>query len=151
MKTLRAALFVLCAALVSPLPAAGYRDDPAETVNVFRSALVGGDTALALSLLAPEVLIYESGGEERSREEYAAAHLKADMKHLAGFYVDMLSQKSHVRERVAWVTTRIRYVSKSTDKPVENFGTETVVLERLATGWQIVHVHWSSSVAGASQ
>lgn len=135
----------LLSALLSPPLGARALDDPVATVNVFRGALQDGNVAQALSLLAPEVLIYESGGEEKSRDEYAATHLKADIKHLAAYYVDTLTQTSREHEGLACVTTRSRYLSKSADPRPAQFGTETIVLRRLATGWQIVHVHWSSS------
>lgn len=149
MSTVRKALHwyvpILLLSLASAPLAARAFDDPVVAANVFRSALQDGNAALALSLLAPEVLIYESGDEQTSRQDYAAAHLKADIRYLDGFYVEILSQKSYEHEGLAWVTTRSRYLSKSADPPTRQLGTETLLLRRQVSGWQIVHVHWSSS------
>ncbi len=42
-------------------------------------ALASGDSVTALELLAEDVVIYESGGVEASREEYRSHHLPPDM------------------------------------------------------------------------
>src|SRR3990170_3043923 len=50
----------------------------AAVVDAFHAALRRGDTKAALSYLAENALIYEAGGVERGREEYASHHLGAD-------------------------------------------------------------------------
>ncbi len=62
----------------------GLDTDAAKVVQQFHAALRSNDVQLARSVLSDDVLIYESGTAERSAEEYAAGHLKADMKYLAG-------------------------------------------------------------------
>ena len=52
---------------------------PKETVAAFHAALAAGDKSMALSLLAPDVAIYEGGRVERSRDEYASRHLAGDI------------------------------------------------------------------------
>ena len=52
---------------------------PAAVVNAFHYALAQGDSAGALALLDPSVIIFESGGVEASRDEYDSHHLGADM------------------------------------------------------------------------
>ncbi len=134
--------------LPTPAPAAGGGlDDPVATVNQFRAALEDGNVAQALALLAPDVLVYEAGAEQVSREEYLARHLKADIAHLATVYVDTLSQAGHADERSAWVTTRSRWVAREADPRPPATVTETIVLSRSPQGWRIVHVHWSSSAS----
>lgn len=146
------ALLASVMAVVSPTrsPAASGLEDPVITVNQFRAALQDGDIATVLELLAPDVLIYEAGQEETSRDIYAAQHLKADIAHLAKVYVDTLSQSSRADETLAWVTTRSRFVSREPDSRPPAVGTETIALRRSARGWQIVHVHWSSTATGAA-
>ena len=51
---------------------------PVAIVDAFHAALTSGDTRAALDLLAEDVLIFESGGVERGRAEYASHHLAAD-------------------------------------------------------------------------
>lgn len=139
---------VFAIVFVAATPVAG-RDmmDPAGTVNAFYGALASGDIALAKRLLAADVLIYEAGFQETSRDEYAAQHLKADIAFLSGMHMRVLDQKAAVHGDVGWVTTRLRLISLSTEKPKDLFVTQTVVLTRIAGGWQIVHVHKSSGPA----
>lgn len=120
-------------------------DDPVTSVTIFHTALLDGNVGAALSQLAPEVVVFQNGTEIRSREDYAAGPLKKDIAMLSTFYVETLNQTSDVQDSLAWVSSRSRYLGKSLDKPVELFGTETVVLRRSAAGWQIVHLHRSST------
>jgi len=50
----------------------------AEAVDAFHAALRAGDRDAALAVLAEDALIFEAGGAERSRAEYASHHLEAD-------------------------------------------------------------------------
>ncbi len=127
---------------------AGGLDDPVSTVNQFRGAMQDGHVARVLAVLAPDVLIYEAGEQQASRDEYAAHHLKADLAFLAKVYVDTLGQTSRVDGNSAWVMPRSRLVSREADPRPPATVTETVVLRRSAADWQIVHVHWSSSSVG---
>jgi len=127
------------------LAANGGLDDPVTTVNQFRGALQDGNVAQVQALLAPDVLIYEAGEEQVSRDDYVAHHLKADIAQLATVYVDTLSQTAHADERSAWVTTRSRWVAREADPQPPATVTETVALRRFPQGWRIVHIHWSVS------
>lgn len=59
---------VLSAALFA-VSAASLAASPKEALAAFHDALTSGDKAKALSLLSPEIAIYESGYVERSRDE----------------------------------------------------------------------------------
>jgi ketosteroid isomerase-like protein len=74
-------LFLAVAVLAAvPSPALGQEaPSPEEVVLAFHEALASGDSVTALELLAEDVVIYESGGVEASREEYRSHHLPADM------------------------------------------------------------------------
>ena len=52
-------------------------DAPDDVVRAFHEALAKGDSTTALSLLAEDVVIYEAGGVETSRDEYRSQHLAA--------------------------------------------------------------------------
>jgi len=132
------ASFALATAMTSA--GAGEISGPAETANSFRRALENGNRQAVLELLAPEVLIYESGDIDRSRDDYAAHHLDADLAFLAKAKVRVLEQKVLQEGGVAWVATRTS--TQSGER--RHLGTETLVLTRQAERWRIVHVHWSS-------
>src|SRR5690554_4470122 len=67
----------------SPAPASSgpSPNDSAEVaaaVERYHAALASGDSAAAVSLLAPDAVILESGGFE-TREEYISHHLPSDI------------------------------------------------------------------------
>ena len=80
--TALAACLAMVLAMASP---ASAQDDIAPSareavavVDAFHAALKRGDTIAAAALLVDDVLIFESGGVERTKAEYAARHLPAD-------------------------------------------------------------------------
>ncbi len=119
----------------------------AGVADAFEAAIVKGDEATAKTLLAPDVLIYESGGQETSRDEYAAHHMKGDMAFLAGSKREVLSRASGGNDQHAWVTTRSRITGRHKDKDVDILSTESMMLKNTSEGWRIVHIHWSSRPA----
>ena len=130
------------------MPAAA-RDmmDPLSTAKALGAALAAADEATVKSLLAPDVLIYESGGQESSREEYMSHHMKGDMAFLANAQIQVIERKHGVNEDLAWVATRSRIMGKHKDQPVDVYSTETLVLKREPGAWRIVHIQWSSRPA----
>jgi ketosteroid isomerase-like protein/mono/diheme cytochrome c family protein len=126
-------------------------DTPEAAVEGFLKALAAGDAKTAEHWLAPDVLIYESGGVESSRDEYVAHHMKADMEFLAKAKTERLENAANGSPWIAWVTSRSRVTGKSDGKVVDLFSTETMVLKREDQGWRIAHIHWSSQKAGAEQ
>lgn len=112
-------------------------------VDEFQQRLRSGDTQAALQLLEQPLLVYEVGGVERSRDEYAAEHLGADAAFLKGATVRQLSRREGGSGEVAWVATETE-VTTAGDNPKVYLSTETMVLTRTAQGWRISHIHWSS-------
>lgn len=119
----------------------------AAVVDAFEAAIVRGDEAAANALLMPDVLIYESGGQETSRDQYAAHHMKGDMAFLSVSKREVLSRASGGDDRHAWVSTRSRITGRHKDKDVDVFSTESMMLKNTPEGWRIVHIHWSSRPA----
>lgn len=128
----------------SPL---GYAADAKDTLDAFHAALVAGDRAKVLDLLAPEVVIYESGFVERSRDEYAGHHLGGDMAFAKTSTRKVLRQNERVIGNTAIIWQETETSGTSRGKPVHAMGTETAVLEKWADSWAIVHIHWSSRKA----
>lgn len=125
----------------------GSADTAEAAVAGFLKALAKGDPKAAQRWLAPDVLIYESGGVESSRDEYAAHHMHADMEFLGKASTERLENGAHGNPSIAWVTSRSRVRGQSGGKPVELLTTETMVLTREDEGWRIRHIHWSSQNA----
>ncbi len=122
--------------------------EPVAIVDGFFRSLASGDTRSASAVLDPAVLIFESGGAERSRQEYASHHLGADASFLKSAKHQLLSRTGDAIGDLAWVASEMRLSSQGA-KPVNLVSTETMVLRKTSSGWRIVHIHWSNRKAGA--
>ena len=120
---------------------------PAVTVDAFHAALARGDTDGAAALLADDALIFESGGVERSKAEYAAHHLGADAKFAQAVPRRVTARSGAAIGDVAWIATEARTTGTFGDRAIDSLSTETMVLRKGTGGWKIVHVHWSSAKA----
>lgn len=121
--------------------------DAKDALAAFHAALVAGDRDKALGILAPEVMIYESGYVERSRDEYAGHHLGGDMEFAKTSTRKVLKQNERLVGDTAIIWQETETTGTSRGKPVHAIGTETAVLEKKAGAWAIVHIHWSSRKA----
>jgi ketosteroid isomerase-like protein len=112
-------------------------------VAQFHAALTSADSVRAVSFLAPDVMILESGAIQ-TRGEYLSHHLGADMKASSG----SKAERSVIRVSVSGSTAIV--VSKSVTPPTGAEGNtgsemaELMVLSKASTGWEIRAVHWSS-------
>jgi ketosteroid isomerase-like protein len=113
-------------------------------VEQFHAALAAGDSARAISLLHPEVVIYEAGHAE-TLAQYRAGHLAADIafaqavpsETTAEQVIDLGGTALVLRESVSRGIFR--------DREIDSHGTETMVLVPLEDRWVIRHIHWSSA------
>ena len=121
---------------------------PAAVVDSFHGALRRGDTRAALGFLADEALIFEAGGVERGKAEYAAHHLAADSAFAQAVPSRITRRSGEAIGSVAWLTTEGRTTGTYKGKPVDRRTVETIVLRRSGADWKIVHIHWSSAAGG---
>lgn len=138
-------LQLLCVLVfVGVTPGALVAQEPSEIVSAFHSAIARHDTVEALSYLDANVIIFESGGAEMSRDEFESHHMGADMAYAATTTRETISSETKVAGEVAVVLNRTKTTGRVRDRDIDSTGVETVVLERKAGVWKIVHVHWSS-------
>lgn len=138
---------LLLLSLVTPMSLTAQEGPDAlvQTVTVFHEALASGDKEKALEVLDPDVTIFESGGAELSRDEYASHHLDADMQFSAGTSRTIVEQTKGEAGDAGWVLTRSETRGTFREKEIDLLGAETVLLLRSGEhGWRIVHIHWSS-------
>jgi ketosteroid isomerase-like protein len=146
---MRPTLVAVALSLVTTLPApAQTSGEPADVVRDFHAALIAGDSVRALSLLAPDVMIFESGGVESSRDEYMQHHLGSDMLFAGSVAREVIEQWTDESGDVAWVLSTSTTKGTFRDREIDSRGVETMLLRRTADGWRIVHIHWSSRRAG---
>lgn len=113
-------------------------------VDAFSTALQAGDLTRAGSLLAEDVSILESGGAERSREEYLGGHAVHDAQFLKAAHVQLIHRTARTEGELAWVGTESEPHASKDGKPMTLLSTETMVLKNTPNGRRIVHIHWSS-------
>ena len=113
-------------------------------VERFSKALQAADFKSVGELLAEDVLILESGGAERSREEYLGHHAVSDAAFLKGAHVQVKQRLARVEGSLAWVGTESELHAAKHGKAMTLLSTETMILKKTGAGWRIVHIHWSS-------
>ena len=113
-------------------------------VEQFSSALKAGDLKRAGEVLADDVLILESGGAERSRDEYLGGHATHDAAFLKDAHIQITRRTARMEAAIAWVGTESELHATKAGKPLTLLSTETMVLKNTSAGWRIVHIHWSS-------
>jgi len=117
---------------------------PVAVVDAFGKAIAASDFAAVEAMLDPEVIILETGGAERSRKEYLSHHAKSDAKFLAGTHSALTHRRARIAGDTAWVASESELHASKDGKPMTLLSTETMVLDNTASGWKIVHIHWSS-------
>lgn len=115
-----------------------------KVVDAFGAAIKAARLADAGALLDEHVLILESGGSERSRDEYLGHHAIEDAAFMQTAKQTLRYRQARVVGDVAWVGTESLIEATQDGKPLLLRSTETIVLRREAEAWKIVHIHWSS-------
>ena len=123
---------------------AAVAQTPAETVLAFHEAVAALDTVQSLEYLHPDVIIFESGRAEMSRDEFASGHLGADMSFAAEMTREVTYSQTITEGDVAVVMNRTATSGMMGDREINSVGVETVTLRRQNGAWKIMHIHWSS-------
>ena len=133
-----------------PTPTAPQLDVPeaarpaVAVVERFGKAIAAGDLTTVATLLDADVLILETGGAERSREQYLGHHAISDAKFLKGTHSQLKHRRARITGDLAWVGSESELHASKDGKPLTLLSTETMVLQKTGADWQIVHIHWSS-------
>ncbi|HMI41528.1 MAG TPA: nuclear transport factor 2 family protein [Sphingomicrobium sp.] len=117
----------------------------AAVVDAFHAALRKGDTRSAAAMLAGNALIFEGGGVERSKAEYASHHLVADAEYTKAVPAVLTRRAGDAIGTVAWIASEGRTTGTFRGKAVDRVTAETMILRRIGHDWKIVHIHWSSA------
>ena len=92
-------------------------------------------------------LIFESGGVERGKKEYASHHLSADAQFSKAVPSKVTRRVGHVAGATAWIATEGRTTGVFKGKAIDRKTVETMILRRTGGSWKIAHIHWSSGPA----
>ena len=135
-------LTVLCAHACAPVPP----PNPAEVTAVvesFYAAIKKGDPAAAMSFIAPDAVVLESGKLE-TRAEYEANHLPLDIDFERQVNGKRRPMQVTFKDDAAWVIALTEYSGTFEGGPVDFISAQLVVLTRDAGTWRIRSIHWSS-------
>ena len=127
------------------IPSAAAADSiaVAKAVNDFHAALSTGDNATALSLLAPDAVILESGGVE-SRAEYVSHHLPEDIEFAKGVGSSRGTLQVTVDGTSAWTVGTSTTQGQFKGRAINSVGAESMILTKRDGRWRIRSIHWSS-------
>lgn len=136
-----AAALVSSACASAPVPPS--EGDVTAVVESFYGAIKKGDSAGAMSVIAPDAVFLESGKLE-TRAEYEANHLPADIS-----FEKQVDGKRHpmqvtFKDDAAWVIALTDYDGTFEGDPVNFVSAQLVVLTRDSGSWRIRSIHWSS-------
>lgn len=115
-----------------------------QVVDAFSKAIAAGDLAAAKALLDPALVVLESGGVERSRDEYMSGHAAADAAFLKDARQSLRYRRASAQGGLAWVLSESHTEREVDGKSARYTNAETMVLRETTDGWRIVHIHWSS-------
>ena len=118
---------------------------PEAAVEAYGVALRAGDETVLRALLAPDVIIAEGGGAERSAEEYAGHHMPADMAFTAAVEFALKKRDVIAGDGLATVISESQIHGDYKGEKIHSRMMETMVLRRIDGRWRIVHIHWSSA------
>ena len=113
-------------------------------VDRFGQSLAAGDLKTVATLLGADVLILETGGAERSRDQYLGHHAISDAQFLKGTHSELVHRRARIAGDLAWVGSESELHASKDGKPLILLSTETMVLKKTGADWRIVHIHWSS-------
>ncbi len=118
---------------------------PEAIVDAYGAALRTGDKTALRALLAPNVIIAEGGGAERSVDEYAGHHMPADMAFTAAVEFVLKKRDVIADGDMATVISESQIHGEYKGETIHSRMMETMVLKRDNDRWRIVHIHWSSA------
>ena len=139
-------LLTLAAALLFVVPfavAAQASADVQAVVDAYHAALASGDSTAAISMLADDVTILESGGVE-DKEHYRSGHLAGDIRFAQAVPRERGEINVTVVGDVAWAWSTSVTQGRMGEREINSQGAELMVLTRVGGEWRISAIHWSS-------
>lgn len=125
------------------MPASSDSAAVASVVEAFHARLAAGDSAGVLTLLAPGVMILESGAIE-TLEEYRSHHLASDIAASRSLAGERQVRQLTVSGDAAWVVSSSGMRGEMQGRTLDLEGAELMILIRQGGEWRIAAIHWSS-------
>ena len=141
-------VFLVCASLSFAVGARGASAQSPESivsavVQQYHTSLAVGDSVTALSLLADDVVILESGNME-DKEHYRSGHLAGDIRFAQAIPRERGEIRVSVLGEAAWAWSTSVTQGTVGDREINSQGAELMVLALVSGEWRIKAIHWSS-------
>jgi ketosteroid isomerase-like protein len=138
-------LFVAAAMVVSACAGEPAPDEAGVTATIegFYAAIKKGDSAAAMSFIAPDAVFVESGKLE-TRAQYEMNHLPNDIEFESQVTGKRRPMDIKFQGDTAWVIAETEYAGSFEGDPVDFVSSQLAVLTRDAGRWVIRSIHWSS-------
>jgi ketosteroid isomerase-like protein len=145
MKSILVRLFAVVAMLVLPAGAFAQSGEARviAAIDAYHASLASGDSTTALSMLAEDVTILESGGVE-DKEHYRSGHLSGDMRFAQAVPRERGEINVTMMGDVAWAWSASITEGKMGEREINSQGAELMVLAQVDGVWKIKAIHWSS-------
>lgn len=142
----RLTILLFCApALFAQSPETSPEAQVRTVVEAYHKAFEQRDLEGLRRLLAPELLVFESGGVDRGRDTYLGHHLGPELKEMNAWTTSGMEMKVQTEGAMAYATCAFAYEATFTNgKTSKAKATETLLLAKEKDQWLIRHIHWSS-------
>lgn len=117
---------------------------PDNFADEFHEALRQRDRNAVIAMLAADALLFETGYVETSRDTYIKNHFSDDAAFASVTDYRPLRRRVISDSQNALLLTEASIQGIFGDQRVDLVQTETMVLRRTKTNWEIVHLHWSA-------
>ena len=117
---------------------------PSDFADSFHEALRTRNRDQILAMLAPNAVVFETGYVEATRDEFVKKNLSDDADFAGVTDYRPLSRGVIGDGKTVSVLTMARIQGIFGDQRVDLEQTETMILIRTSSSWEIVHLHWSA-------
>lgn len=107
------------------------------------AAIEAGDLASLDEMYAPDVVVFENGGENRGWSDYRDHHLGPELKELKKLRYRTSNVIVTAGGDLAWAIYDYELHAVEKGAPVAVRGKGTIVFKRAPSGWRIAHEHTS--------
>ena len=145
MKSILVRLFAVVAMLVLPAGAFAQSGEARviAAIDAYHASMASGDSTTALSMLAEDVTILESGGVE-NKEHYRSGHLSGDIRFAQAVPRERGDINVTMMGDVAWAWSTSITEGTMGEREINSQGAELMVLAHVDGVWKIKAIHWSS-------
>lgn len=136
---------------VKESPAAVPVQPPIDFADAFHEAMRLRDRTKVLSMLAPDLVVFETGYLQATRDDYVKSNLDDDTAFASATVYRPLSRGVIGSGDSMTVLTKASIQGVVGGQSIDLVQSETMILRRIQATWEIVHLHWSAHTRQADE